>query len=85
MPGRVVTFTRSAAKALIRMPANDAKRVRAKIDQYVEDPASLANNVKALVGSAYIRLRVGDYRVIMLDDLTVVEIITIGVRGGVYE
>jgi mRNA interferase RelE/StbE len=85
MTTRVVTFTKQAAKALIRMPANDVKRVRAKIDQYAIDPDSLANNVKALVGSDYIRLRVGGYRVIMLEDLTVVEVIMIGVRGGVYE
>jgi mRNA interferase RelE/StbE len=85
MTTRVVTFTKQAAKALIRMPANDVKRVRTKIDQYAIDPDSLANNVKALVGSDYIRLRVGGYRVIMLEDLTVVEVIMIGVRGGVYE
>lgn len=85
MTTRAVTFTKQAAKALIRMPANDAKRIRAKIDQYAADPASLANNVKALVGSDYTRLRVGNYRVIMAEDMTVVEVITIGVRGRVYE
>lgn len=85
MTTRAVTFTKQAAKALIRMPANDAKRIRAKIDQYAADPASLANNIKALVGSDYTRLRVGNYRVIMAEDMTVVEVITIGVRGGVYE
>lgn len=85
MTTRTITFTKQAAKALRRMPANDAKRVRAKIDQYAADPASLANNTKKLVGSEYTRLRVGDYRVIMLEDGTVLEVITIGVRGGVYE
>lgn len=85
MTTRGISFTKQAAKALRRMPANDAKRVRGKIDQYAADPASLANNVKKLVGSDYTRLRVGEYRVIMLEDLTVVEVITIGVRGGVYE
>ncbi len=84
MATRTVTFTKQAAKALTRMPANDAHRVRAKIDQYAADPASLANNATKLVGSDYTRLRVGTYRVIMLEDLTVVEVIEIGVRGGVY-
>jgi mRNA interferase RelE/StbE len=45
----------------------------------------LANNVKALVGSDRIRLRVGDYRVIMTADLVVVELIAIGTRGSIYE
>lgn len=84
MTTRAVIFTKSATKALFRMPANDRVRVRAKIDQYAADPASLANNATKLVGSDYTRLRVGTYRVIMLEDLTVVEVIEIGVRGGVY-
>lgn len=82
---RSVSFTRQAAKALIRMPANDAYRIRVKIDQYAVDPAGLGNNVKKLTGSEYTRLRVGNYRVIMLEDLTIVDVITIGVRGGVYD
>lgn len=82
---RQVLFTKAATRALIRMPTNDARRVRAKIDQFAVDPASLANNVKALVGSDRIRLRVGDYRVIMTADLVVVEVIAIGTRGGIYE
>jgi len=85
MTNRTVLFTKAATKALVRMPANDAKRVRGKIDQFAADPASLANNTKALVGSDYIRLRVGDYRVIMTADLTVVEVINIGVRCGIYD
>lgn len=85
MTARAVTFTRRAARALLRMPANDAARIRAKIDQYAADPASLANNVTALKGSAYVRLRVGDYRVIMAEDMTVVEVIDVGVRGSVYD
>lgn len=85
MTTRTVLFTKAATKALIRMPANDAKRVRGKIDQFALDPESLANNVKPLVGSDYIRLRVGGYRVIMTADLKVVEVINVGVRGGVYD
>lgn len=82
---RQVLFTKAATRALVRMPTNDARRVRAKIDQFAADPASLANNVKALVGSDRIRLRVGDYRVIMTADMVVVEVIAIGTRGGIYE
>jgi len=44
-----------------------------------------ANNVKALVGSSYIRLRVADWRVIMDDQGNVLDVLTIGPRGGVYE
>lgn len=82
---REVSYSRSAVKVLRRMPANEAARIRTKIEQYAADPASLANNVKALVGSAYIRLRVGDWRVIMDDRHRVLQVVQIGPRGGVYE
>lgn len=66
------------------MPVNTSSLIRAKIVQYATDPASLANNVKALQGRTGIRLRVGDWRVIM-EDGVVLDVIEIGPRGGVYE
>ena len=42
------------------MPRNVADLIRSKIAAYAEDPASQANNVKALKGREGIRLRVGD-------------------------
>jgi hypothetical protein len=48
-------------------------------------PASLANNVKALTGRDGIRLRVGDWRVIMDDQAEVLDVLKIGPRGGVYD
>lgn len=79
-----ITYTKTAIKTLRKMPANEAARVRGKIEAYATDPASVANNVKRLQGSEYIRLRVGDWRVIMQDD-TILTIIKIGARGGVYD
>ncbi len=80
-----VQFTRKALQALRCMPASDAARIRGKIDQYASAPESLANNVKKLVGSDYLRLRVGNYRVIMLPDGTILTIVAIGPRGSIYE
>ncbi len=80
-----IAFSKSSLKVLRKMPATDAARVNSKIKQYARDPASLGNNVKALVGSNYIRLRVGDWRVIMDDQGQVLGILKIGPRGGVYE
>lgn len=67
------------------MPAVEAERIRSKVRQYADDPGSLSNNVKALVGTRYIRLRVGDWRVIMDDRGNVLEVIKVGPRGGVYD
>lgn len=82
---RSVIFSKQAAKALLRMPANTAATIRGKIDQYALDPASLANNVSKLQGRAGYRLRVGDWRVIFDDDGAVLAILAIGPRGGVYD
>lgn len=66
------------------MPANTAARIRSKIKAYAADPVSQANNVKALQGRTGIRLRVGDWRVLM-EDGVVLEVIEIGPRGSVYD
>lgn len=80
-----VSYTKTAIKALRRMPVNSATLIRSKIEAYAQDPASQANNVKSLKGREGIRLRVGDWRVIMDDRGNVLAILDIGSRGGVYD
>ena len=82
---KAIAYSRAAIKTLRRIPANEAERIRLKIELYATDPASLANNVKALVGSPYVRLRVGDWRVIMDDRGNVLDVMKIGPRGGIYD
>lgn len=67
------------------MPRNVALRIREKISSFAEDPVSQANNVKALRGlEGVVRLRVGDWRVIMRDGV-VVAILDIMARGSAYK
>ena len=80
---KAVTYRPRAAKALRRMPRNTAERIMGKIDAYAADPGAQANNVRALKGSDAIRLRVGDWRVIM-EDGVVIDVIEIAARGSVY-
>jgi len=82
---REVMYSAAAAKVLHRMPTTDEHRIRAKVEQYANDPASLGNNVKALKGSPFIRLRVGDWRVVMDDRQRVLSVLKVGPRGGVYD
>lgn len=79
-----IAYTRDALKALRKMPANTAERIKAKIEAYATDPASQANNVKALQGRSGIRPRVGDWRVIM-EDGVVLAVLEIGPRGRIYD
>lgn len=81
---KAVTYTRAAIKALRKMPANTSSRIVAKVEEYAADPAAQANNVKALRGRDAIRLRVGDWRVIMNDGI-VLAVLEVGPRGSVYE
>ena len=80
-----ISYTKSAIRALRRMPANTVMLIRAKIEAYATDPASQTNNVKSLKGREGIRLRVGDWRVIMDDQGNVLAVLEIGPRGGIYD
>lgn len=77
------SYSRDALKTLKRMPKPTAQRIRTKLRQYAADPAALANNVTELKGSDTIRLRIGDWRVIMRER-EVITVIKIGPRGAVY-
>lgn len=80
-----VAYSKNAVKTLSRMPADLARQIRSKIEQYASDPKSLANNVKALKGlEGHYRLRVGDWRVIFSEAGEVIAIIKIAPRGGAY-
>lgn len=79
-----ITYTRAAIRVLRRMPANVATRIEAKVTEYAANPAALANNVTTMKGRDAVRLRVGDWRVIMQDGV-VLTILEIGPRGGIYD
>ena len=80
-----IVYSKTAQKALMRMPRNWAIRIRDKITSYADDPASQANSVKALQGmDGILRLRVGDWRIVMCDDV-VLEILDIKARGNAYK
>jgi mRNA interferase RelE/StbE len=80
---KAITYRRDARRALQKMPRPTAARIVAKIEAYAADPASQANNVKALKGEDAIRLQVGEWRVIMLDG-EVLDIVRIAPRGDVH-
>jgi len=81
-----IRYTRTALKALTRMPNNTAQLVRGKIRQYAANPASLANNVKKLQGREdEYRLSVGDWRVIFTRDGVILDVLKVGSRGNAYE
>ncbi len=80
-----IAYSKTAQKALMRMPRNWAIRIRDKINSYAADPVLQANNIKALQGmDGILRLRVGDWRIVMCDGV-VLEILDIKARGSAYK
>ena len=83
--GRPLVFTRAAARALSRMPRDSEDLIRSKLRQYARDPASLANNVKALKGEdGRYRLRVGDWRAVFTSEPERIIVHAVGPRGSIY-
>lgn len=81
-----VTYSRDALKTLRAVPANTRRLIQLKVEQYAQDPASLANNVKALQGKpGYFRLRVGDWRIIFRRDGAIILVTKVAPRGGAYD
>ena len=80
-----IVYSRTAQKALTRMPRNWARRIRDEIRAYAEDPAAQANNVTKLRGQeGSARLRVGGWRVIMRDE-RILLILDVTSRGSAYK
>ena len=80
-----IEFKRSAAKALMKLPKPDRRRIRDKIDSFTDnlpDPAI----TKMKGDNPFHRVRVGDYRIIyeIHEDTLLVLVLKIGHRKEVY-
>jgi mRNA interferase RelE/StbE len=79
-----ITYSTTAQKQIRALDTPVRLRIIAKIEQYADNPQSLAGQVKQLMGRDYLRLRVGDCRVIFTGDLQVMAVIAIGHRKDIY-
>ena len=83
-----VAYEPKAIKDLKSIDAKVRNQIIAKILQYADAPASLANNVIHLTNSSFHRLRIGDYRVIFSLDgeiATVMTVIRVRHRREAYD
>ena len=81
---KMVLYTKAALRSL-QAHSNRAKQIRAKIEQYATDPATLTNNVIQLTGSSAKRLRIAGFRVLFTETDTTITILDLGPRGEIYE
>ena len=81
---KTIKYLKQPEQFLREINKSDADKIKSKINQYATDPESLKNNVKKLQGIKLYRLRVGNYRVVFDENLIVIEVVKIGLRGNVY-
>jgi mRNA interferase RelE/StbE len=81
-----ILFTKSADRALRRLPRDLSQRIRERLNAIAVDPYAQHPNVTKLHNRPGYRLRVGDWRVIYEiegEELTIL-VLRIGPRGEVY-
>lgn len=81
---KTVTYTAGATGALLKH-RNEARRIRAKIDDYAADPLARATWATPLAGRPGKRLRIGEFRAIFEENETTIIILRIAPRGSVHD
>ena len=78
---REIAYSKQAVRTLRRLPERERARIVARIEDVA---AGRRADVKPLKGRPGLRLRVGDWRVILGEDGAVLAVLKIGSRGDVY-
>ena len=77
-----VTFTKGALESLRKMQKSRATAIINKIDAFASGQSVNAISVK---GTDFIRIRVGNWRIILDDTGIVIAVLKIAPRGDVYK
>ena len=77
-----IAFTPAATRQWLRLSADVRKRIDAKLTVYARNGSG---DVKRLKGRAGCRLRVGDWRVIFIEEATSIIIVAVGNRREIYD
>ncbi|EUB95420.1 hypothetical protein PMI07_003198 [Rhizobium sp. CF080] len=77
-----VRYSKTAQKSLSRMQPKRQAGIKAKVDAFARGEKV---DLKKLVGSPLVRIRVGDDRIIIDEQTNLVLVIDVGPRGGIYK
>ena len=78
---KAVTYSRTAIKALKSIPVKDRNAIMDKVDGYA---TGHPQDVVALKGSDFLRLRHRDWRVVFEEDTETVSVLDVAHRREVY-
>ncbi|EJW11265.1 plasmid stabilization system [Rhodovulum sp. PH10] len=79
---KTVVHAASAARQRRRLEGETRQRIDAKLVRYAETGEG---DVKRLTGRPGIRLRVGDWRVIFVENDTTITVLAVGHRREIYD
>jgi len=79
---KAIAFTAAATRQWLKLPPDLRKRIDAKLTIYA---TSGSGDVKKLQGRAGCRLRIGDWRVIFIEDSALITIVAVGNRRDIYD
>jgi mRNA interferase RelE/StbE len=77
-----IAFTPAATRQWLKLSADIRKRIDAKLIVYATNGSG---DVKRLKGRAGCRLRIGDWRVIFIEEKTSIIIVAVGNRKDIYD
>ncbi len=82
-----ITYKKEAQKLLRKMPGKIVKSFRNDFEKLAKDIERTDLDLKALTGSPYYRLRVGEYRAIYQIDngKLIITVFTVKPRGDIYK
>ena len=79
---KAISFTPASFRQRLKLSPDIRKRIDAKLTVYA---ASGSGDVKRLKGIAGCRLRIGDWRVIFIEDARSITVVAVGNRKEVYD
>ena len=77
-----ISFTSAATRQWVKLPADIRKRIDTKLTIYATNGSG---DVKRLKGRGGCRLRVSDWRVVFIEENTLIIIVAVGNRSEIYD
>jgi mRNA interferase RelE/StbE len=78
---KAVSFTPAATRQWLRLSADIRKRINAKLMSYANEESGAVRRLKGIPG---FRLRIGDWRVIFIEDAGSITVVAVGHRREIY-